>query len=114
MKSFPPFPLYFYILRRLQNTIKKAAGDYSELIGALWTCCNMVVAVYLLIRTYQQLYALISSGFFSPFISLFFLIFLIYYEKKKPFPAGFFGFRISVGCRVAQVNSCLTEHECQL
>ena len=51
-----------YILRRLQNTIKKAAGDYSELIGALWMCCNMVVAVYLLIRTYQQLYALIKSG----------------------------------------------------
>jgi hypothetical protein len=49
-------------LRRLKNTINKAAGDYSELIGALWTCCNMVVAVYLLIRTYQQLYALIKSG----------------------------------------------------
>ena len=51
-----------YILRRLQNTIKKAEVDYSELIGALWMCCNMVVAVYLLIRTYQQLYALIKSG----------------------------------------------------
>ena len=51
-----------YILRRLQNTIKKVEVDYSELIGALWMCCNMVDAVYLLIRTYQQLYALISSG----------------------------------------------------
>ena len=93
-----------YILRRLQNTIKKAAGDYSELIGALWTCCNMVVAVYLLIRTYQQLYALISSGFFSPFISLFFLLFFKFtYEKRK---SHFLDFWISdsVGCRVAQVK----------
>jgi len=36
-----------YILRRLQNTIKKAEVDYSELVGVLWTCCNMAVAVYL-------------------------------------------------------------------
>ena len=56
-------------MRRLQNTIKKAAGDYSELIGALWMCCNMVVAVYLLIRTYQQLYAVI---FFLHFLHFFF------------------------------------------
>jgi len=49
-------------LRRLKNTIKKAEVDYSELNGALWMCCNMVVAVLLLIRTYQQLYALIKSG----------------------------------------------------
>ena len=43
----------FYISLRLKNTIKKAAGDYNELTGALWTCCNMVVAGFLLIRTYQ-------------------------------------------------------------
>ena len=76
----------FYILRRLKNTIKKAEVDYSELIGVLWTCCNMVVAVYLLIRTYQQLYALISSGLFFPSFSSFFYNFFIFEKSKRKKP----------------------------
>ena len=76
------FPSNFTFCADLKNTIEKAEVDYSELIGALWMCCNMVVAVYLIIRTYQQLYAVISSGLFFFFISLhFFLIFFHFWSQ---------------------------------